>query len=113
MATLTHLNAERVPTSSAFSHAVAVAGDGRTVYVGGQNGVGPEGTIATGIRAQTVQALRNLEAVLAAAQTTLERVVNWNVLVVAGASLTDAFDAFTNPQFEIEIDAVAVADGEA
>jgi enamine deaminase RidA (YjgF/YER057c/UK114 family) len=71
MATLTYLNAERVPTSSAFSHAVVVTGDGRTVYVGGQNGVGP----APAVTVAVVQAL-------------------------------------ANPQFEIEIDAVAVADGE-
>jgi enamine deaminase RidA (YjgF/YER057c/UK114 family) len=110
-----------------------VSGAARTVYVGGQNGVGPDGAIAVGIRAQTVQALRNLEVVLAAAGTTLERVVKWNVLVVAGASLADAVAAFAdfwagraeppaitvalvaalaNPQFEVEVDAVAIADEE-
>ena len=106
----------------------------RIVYVGGQNGIGPDGTIVAGTRAQTVQALRNLEMVLAAAGTTLERVVKWNVLLVADASLPDAVAAFdevwggraeppaitvavvaalANRKFEVEIDAVAIADEEA
>jgi enamine deaminase RidA (YjgF/YER057c/UK114 family) len=133
LARLSHLNPDGVPSNPAFSQAVLVSGATRTVYVGGQNGVEPDGAIAVGIRAQTVQALRNLEVVLAAAGTTLERVVKWNVLVVASASLADAVAAFAdfwdrraeppaitvalvaalaNPQFEVEIDAVAIADEE-
>ena len=133
MARLSHLNPDGVPSNPAFSQAVLVSDARRTVYVGGQNGVGPDGAIAVGIRAQTVQALRNLEVVLAAAGTTLERIVKWNVLVVASASLADAVGAFAdfwdgraeppaitvalvaalaNPQFEVEIDAVAIADEE-
>jgi enamine deaminase RidA (YjgF/YER057c/UK114 family) len=90
LARLSHLNPDGVPSNPAFSQAVLVSDAARTVYVGGRNGVGPDGAIAVGIRAQTVQALRNLEIVLAAAGTTLERVVKWNVKVVAGASLADA-----------------------
>jgi enamine deaminase RidA (YjgF/YER057c/UK114 family) len=86
MATVTHLNAERVLTSSAFSHAVVVTGDGRTVYVGGQNGVGPEGTIAF---------------------TEL-----WERRGERPAVTVAVVQALANPQFEIEIDAVAVADRE-
>jgi enamine deaminase RidA (YjgF/YER057c/UK114 family) len=133
LARLSHLNPDGVPSNPAFSQAVLVSGATRTVYVGGQNGVEPDGAIAVGIRAQTVQALRNLEVVLAAAGTTLERVVKWNVLVVASASLADAVAAFAdfwdrraeppaitvalvaalaNPQFEVEIDAIAIADEE-
>jgi enamine deaminase RidA (YjgF/YER057c/UK114 family) len=130
---LNHLNPDGVPSNPAFSQAVLVSDATRIVYVGGQNGIGPDGTILDGTRAQTVQALRNLEMVLAAAGTTLERVVKWNVLVVANASLADAVAAFddvwdgraeppaitvavvaalANPGFEVEIDAVAIADEE-
>jgi enamine deaminase RidA (YjgF/YER057c/UK114 family) len=130
---LSHLNPDGVPSNPAFSQAVLVSDATRIVYVGGQNGIGPDGTILDGTRAQTVQALRNLEMVLAAAGTTLERVVKWNVLVVANASLADAVAAFddvwdgraeppaitvavvaalANPGFEVEIDAVAIADEE-
>jgi enamine deaminase RidA (YjgF/YER057c/UK114 family) len=99
---LTHLNPDGLPTNPAFSQTVAVEGAARTVYVGGQNGIGPDGSVEPGIRAQTAQALRNLERVLQAAGTTLDRVVKWSVLVVSGSSLGDALDAF----------AVAVAGGE-
>ena len=133
MTQLSHLNPDGVPSNPAFSQAVLVSDATRIVYVGGQNGIGPDGTILDGTRAQTVQALRNLEMVLAAAGTTLERVVKWNVLVVANASLADAVAAFddvwdgraeppaitvavvaalANPGFEVEIDAVAIADEE-
>ena len=134
MARLSHLNPDGVPSNPAFSQAVLVSDAARVVYVGGQNGIGPDGTIVVGTRAQTAQALRNLETVLAAAGTTLERVVKWNVLLVANASLPDAVAAFgdvwdgraeppaitvavvaalANPKFEVEIDAVATADEEA
>ena len=133
MARLSHLNPDGVPSNPAFSQAVLVSDATRIVYVGGQNGIGPDGTIVDGTRAQTVQALRNLEMVLAAAGSTFERVVKWNVLVVANASLADAVAAFddvwdgraeppaitvavvaalANPRFEVEIDAVAIADEE-
>jgi enamine deaminase RidA (YjgF/YER057c/UK114 family) len=131
--TLTHLNPDGLPTNPAFSQAVAVEGALRTVYVGGQNGVGADGAVAPGIREQTAQALRNLETVLKAAGTTLDCVVRWNVLVVSGASLGEAVDAFAevwgdrgDPPaitvaivealarrgLEVEIDAIAVAGGE-
>jgi enamine deaminase RidA (YjgF/YER057c/UK114 family) len=133
LARLSHLNLDGVPSNTAFSQAVLVSEATRIVYVGGQNGIGPDGTIVDGTRAQTVQALRNLEMVLAAAGTTLERVVKWNVLVVPDASLADAVAAFddvwdgraeppaitvavvaalANSRFEVEIDAVAIADEE-
>jgi enamine deaminase RidA (YjgF/YER057c/UK114 family) len=130
---LTHLNPDGLPTNPAFSQAVAVEGATQTVYVGGQNGIGADGSVEPGIRAQTAQALRNLETVVQAAGTTLDRVVKWNVLVVSGSSLGDAVDAFAEvwgdrgdppaitvavvealarPGLEVEIDAVAVAGGE-
>jgi enamine deaminase RidA (YjgF/YER057c/UK114 family) len=87
---LTHLNPDGLPTNPAFSQAVAVEGAAQTVYVGGQNGIGADGSVEPGIRPQTAQALRNLETVLQAAGTTLDLVVKWNVLVVSGSSLSDA-----------------------
>lgn len=132
MARLTHLNPDGLPSNPAFSQAVLVSDATRIVYVGGQNGIRSDGAIVDGTRAQTVQALRNLEMVLGAAGTRLERVVKWNVLLAASASPSDAVAAFddvwdgraeppaitvavvaalANPRFEVEIDAVAIADG--
>jgi enamine deaminase RidA (YjgF/YER057c/UK114 family) len=121
--TRAHHNAPGRPANPAFSEAVSVAGNTRTIYVGGQNGVGAD------LAAQTVAALRNLEAVLGEAGAKLEDVVSWSVLVVAGQPLGAAFGAFqevwgergnppaitvafvqglANPAFLCEITAVAV-----
>jgi enamine deaminase RidA (YjgF/YER057c/UK114 family) len=131
MATIEHLNPPGLPTNPAFSQAVAVRGEGTTIYVGGQNGVDADGAVAEGIGAQTAQALSNLAAVLEAAGASLERVVRWTVFAVRGAPLADAVASFesawgsrpnppavtiavveglANPDFLIEIDAVGIAE---
>jgi enamine deaminase RidA (YjgF/YER057c/UK114 family) len=123
--TRVHHNAPDRPANPAFSEAVSVAGNARTVYVGGQNGVGPD------LASQTVAALRNLESVLGGAGAKLEDVVSWSVLVVAGQALGAAFGAFqevwggrgnppaitvafvqglANPAFLCEISAIAVTE---
>lgn len=129
--TRVHHDAPGRPANPAFSEAVSVAGNVRTVYVGGQNGVGPDGVLGADLAAQTVAALHNLESVLGGAGAKLEDVVSWSVLVVAGQPLGAAFGAFqevwgergnppaitvafvqglANPAFLCEISAVAVTD---
>jgi enamine deaminase RidA (YjgF/YER057c/UK114 family) len=131
MATIDHLNPAGLPSNPAFSQAVTVRGAGTTVYVGGQNGIDADGAVPEGIGGQTALALSNLAAVLEAAGTSLERVVRWTVFAVRGAPLADAVAAFeaawasrqnppavtiavveglANPEFLIEIDAVAIAE---
>jgi enamine deaminase RidA (YjgF/YER057c/UK114 family) len=108
-----------------------VTGDATTVYVGGQNAVDASGaTVGKGdIAAQTGQVLRNVEIALAAGGAKLEHVVKWNVYIVQGHSLAAGFEAFrrawgdrpnppavtvvfvaalANPDFVVEIDAIAV-----
>jgi enamine deaminase RidA (YjgF/YER057c/UK114 family) len=127
----TALNPASLPRNPAFSQGVAVDGPGRTIYVGGQNGVaapGPGREEAPDVASQTTAALANLAAVLAEGGATLSDVVSWSVLVVADADLGAAFGAFqrawgggeppaitvarvsglANPRFLVEISAVAV-----
>jgi enamine deaminase RidA (YjgF/YER057c/UK114 family) len=125
----THLNPASLPRNPAFSQGVAVEGPSRTIYVGGQNGVAPDGSPAgDDVASQTTAALANLAAVLAEGGATLSDVVSWSVLVVADADLGAAFVAFqrawgggeppaitvarvsglANPRFLVEISAVAV-----
>jgi len=71
-----------------FSPAVLGAGD--ALYLSGQVGQDPAtGRLADGVAAQTDQALRNLQAVLAAAGKTLDDVVR------VGVYLTDLRADFT------------------
>jgi enamine deaminase RidA (YjgF/YER057c/UK114 family) len=60
------INPEALGRPSGFSHAVAVAA-GTTVFLAGQTGTGPDGTLAGGIVAQFERALGNLLTALAAA----------------------------------------------
>lgn len=131
MATVQHLNPETLHHNPAFTQAVVVTGAARTIYVGGQNAVTVAGEIVGkgDLGAQTEQALLNLQAALQAADADLEHVIKWNLLVVAGHPPEAGFQAFqkvwgqrpnppaitmafvtglANPDFLIEIDAIAV-----
>ena len=66
---------------SGFAHAVAAA-PGRTVYLGGQVGHGPDGrVVAPGLVEQFARALDNLLAALAAAGGRPEHLVSMQIFV--------------------------------
>jgi enamine deaminase RidA (YjgF/YER057c/UK114 family) len=126
----TYLNPESLVRNPAFSQAVVVEGAAKTVYVGGQNAVRPDGTIVGDTLAgQARQSLLNVQAALAAAGATLKDVVRWTVAIVEGQDPREGFAAFqeawgnaadppaisvhivsglANPGFLVEIDAIAV-----
>ena len=126
----TFLNPPTLPRNPAFSQAVVVTDPSATIYVGGQNAVSVDGKIVgETLREQTVQALANVEAALAAADATVGDVVRWNIAIVDGQPLGEGFAAFAqrygvlsdpptitvhivaglaNPAFLVEIDAIAV-----
>jgi enamine deaminase RidA (YjgF/YER057c/UK114 family) len=129
--TVQHLNPDGLHKNPAYSQAVAVSGNVKTVYVGGQNAVDTAGTIIGkgNLKAQTERVLQNVEAALAAAGAKLEHVIKWNVYMVQGQPLADGYAAFqnawgsrpnppivtmsfvaglANPDFLVEIDAIAV-----
>ena len=126
-----YLNPDGLVHSPAFTNVAVVSGPVRTIYVGGQDAVTPDGTIVGkgDLGAQTEQILANLETALAAAGATLGHVVKWNVYVVEGQDLAPAFAAFrrvwgdrpnpplitgvfvknlARPDFLAEMDAIAV-----
>jgi enamine deaminase RidA (YjgF/YER057c/UK114 family) len=72
-----HLNPDGMHKNPAYSQAVVVAGNAKTVYVGGQNAVNASGQIVGkgDLEAQTEQVLRNVETALAASGAKLEHVV--------------------------------------
>ena len=126
----TVLNPETLPSNPAFSQVIVVRDPVETIYVGGQNAVTPDGQIVgESLGAQTEQALSNLEAALDAAGASIADVVQWTIAVVDGQSIEEGFAAFmarapampepptisvhvvaglANPQFLVEISAVAV-----
>lgn len=70
---------------------------GSTVYLSGQIGQDPaSGQIVTGFKAQTIQALENLKAVLAAAGMTLDNMAQVDVFVTDMRNFED-FNAIYSP----------------
>jgi enamine deaminase RidA (YjgF/YER057c/UK114 family) len=92
---IAHVNPDELPRNPAFTWAVRVPAGHDTIHVGGQNGVGPDGTlVGPGLGEQTRQALANLRTCLEAAGATLTDVVKWTILCVEGAAVQEGLVAF-------------------
>ena len=72
-----------LPRSPAFAQGMILPA-GRTLYVGGQNGIDSSGELLEGLEAQTEQAMRNVLAVLAEAGTGPEYVAKLTIYLAAG-----------------------------
>jgi 2-iminobutanoate/2-iminopropanoate deaminase len=67
------------PAEGTYSLGIAAAG---LIFVSGQGGIRPDtGTLVEGIEAQTELALRNIESILHAAGSSLDRVVRFGVFL--------------------------------
>lgn len=131
MATVEHLNPDGLHKNPAFTQMVVVTGAPRTIYIGGQDAVDAQGNIVGkgDIARQTEQTLHNLETALKAAGASFEHIIKWNMYIVQGQPLAAGFEAFqriwgrranppaitmayvaalANPDFLVEIDAIAV-----
>ncbi|MBC8090889.1 MAG: RidA family protein [Pseudonocardia sp.] len=110
MGTITHVNPESLHRSPAFTQAVRVPAGHDLVFVGGQNGVGPDGAVVgPGVAEQTVRALANLRTCLEAAGARLSDVVKWTIIVKDGASLEEGFAAFQGWPHDVPPPAITVA----
>ena len=72
---------------SIYSHAVEVEEGARTLFISGQVGVAPDGTLPAGFASQLDQAMDNVEALLAAAGMTKADVVKANYFLTRAADL--------------------------
>jgi enamine deaminase RidA (YjgF/YER057c/UK114 family) len=72
------MNPPAIAKPGGYSHVVEVTGPGRIVYIAGQLGLKPDGSIAGDFRAQAVQAFENLKSALAAVGATFDDVVKLN-----------------------------------
>ena len=126
-----HLNPDTLSKNPAFTNLIAVSGNVKTLYIGGQDAVDASGAVVGkgDLKAQTEQVFKNLQAALAAGGATLENIVKWNIYVVQGQPLQPAFEVFqrvwgrrpnpptitvlyvvglANPDFLCEMDAIAI-----
>lgn len=126
---LRHLNPSALHTNPAFSQGVRIEG-GTLLVVGGQNGTDSTGAVLSGdLSEQTVQAFRNVLAVLAEAGADQSHVAKLSIYLRAGGDVTAGYRAaaevwgdhptaitvlqvagFARPDALVEIDALAVVD---
>jgi 2-iminobutanoate/2-iminopropanoate deaminase len=120
-----HINPDSLPSSPAFSQGT-IAPAGRTLYVGGQDGVGADGELLEGADEQVAQAMKNVLAVLEAAGATQNDVAKLTIYLHPTISGEAGFaaalpiwgqhptaitvvqvPAFARPGVFVEIDAIA------
>jgi enamine deaminase RidA (YjgF/YER057c/UK114 family) len=127
-----HKNPAGLRTPTGYTHVVSVSG-GRTLYIAGQVAFNEKGEVVGkgDLRAQARQVFENLRLALAGGGATFKDVVKWNTYVVnfkpedlpvlrevraellkdltaPPASTLVGVQALANPDFLIEIEAIAV-----
>jgi len=90
---ITHINPDSLHKNPAFSQAVVAEG-GKTIYIGGQNGILPDGKLAGDtLGAQTEQAYKNMLEILKSVGASQANVVKQTVYVVKGQDIREGFAA--------------------
>jgi 2-iminobutanoate/2-iminopropanoate deaminase len=90
---ITHINPDGLYKSPVFSQAVVAEG-GKTIYIGGQNGILSDGTMAgDNLASQTEQAYKNIIEILKTVEASQENVVKQTIYVVKGQDIRDGFAA--------------------
>jgi len=125
-----YINPDGLSKNPAFSQVVTTQGKGKTIYIGGQDAVNAQREIVGkgDIAGQTVQVMENLQTALSACGATFENLVKISIYIVQGQDIYRGFQAsqkylgnltnppaisgffvaaLANPDFLIEIDAIA------
>ena len=86
---ITHINPDGLYKSPVFSQAVVAEG-GKTVYIGGQNGIKPDGSMAGDtLASQTEQAYKNIIEILKSVGASQENVVKQTIFVARGQDIRE------------------------
>ncbi len=112
--------------AAVYSHGMEVNAGSRLLYISGQVGVTPDGSMANGARAQMEQAFGNLVAILESAGMGIDDVIKMNAYLTSAddiglfrevrepflgdpppASTAVVVRALFNPEWLVEIEAVA------
>lgn len=87
-----HVNPETMHTNPAYSQGTIISA-GRTLYVGGQNGVDADGNLLDGAEEQIAQAMRNVLTVLASAGASQNDVAKLTIYLHPDVSGEEGFAA--------------------
>lgn len=127
---INYINPENLFKPKGYSYAIAVSGNRKTLYIGGQNAIDEKGNIVGkgDIKEQTRQILENIEKILGEAGAKLENIIKLNIYILQGQNPQEGFGVFQqkwgskpnlpivtvlfvaglgNPDWLLEIDAVA------
>lgn len=125
-----YLNPEGLSKNPAFSQVVTTQGNGKTIYIGGQDAINAKGEIVGkgDLAAQTELVMQNLQTALTACGATFENLVKLSIYLVQGQDLSIGFKVsqkylgqlkkppaisgmfvagLANPDYLVEIDAIA------
>lgn len=93
---ITYINPAELVQPRGYSHAVVVKGNNTTIYIGGKNGIGKDGTVVGkgNLKVQTRQALENIRTTLSAAGAELSNIVKFTVYLVQGQDPREGVVAF-------------------
>ena len=93
MKKITHINPDGLYKSPVFSQAVVAEG-GKTIYIGGQNGILSDGKMAGDtLAAQTEQAYKNIMAILKTVGASQENVVKQTIYIAKGQDIREGYAA--------------------
>lgn len=124
------INPDELSKNPAFSQVAVTKGNGRTIYIGGQNAINKDlEIIGKGdIKAQTEYTLENIETAIKAAHATLDDLFKLTIYIVQGQDVRKGFEGaqgflkklknppiisgiivagLANPDYLVEIEAVA------
>jgi 2-iminobutanoate/2-iminopropanoate deaminase len=73
---------EAIYKTATYTHVVEIVGPGRLIYTSGEQGRERDGKLPSDIRAQSILALENIKAALAAVGATFDNVVKLNVYML-------------------------------
>lgn len=88
-----HINPDGLIKNPAFSQIITTEGNGKTIYIGGQNAVNEKREIVGkgDILKQTEQVMKNLEIALQSCGANFENLVKLNIYIVQGQNAYGAF----------------------
>ncbi|WP_414469895.1 RidA family protein [Methanobacterium sp. ACI-7] len=131
MKNVQYINPDGLNKNPAFSNVVIVPAGIKTIFIGGQDSINESGEIIGkgDIKKQTEQVLNNIKIALKSAGAGIENIIKWNIYIVQGNDPGPAFEishkiigkienppaitvvfvsSLVNPDFLVEIDAIAV-----
>lgn len=90
---ITHINPDALYKSPVFSQAVVAEG-GKTIYIGGQNGILPDGKMAgDNLASQTEQAYKNILHILTTVGASQKNVVKITIYAAKGQDIREGYAA--------------------